>query len=99
MYKIANIYYVAVCVLIGHNNDIKEKVRANYTLVHRLGKQWYIGDFVSVYCMLWIVSRKEIKHSKPSSNKEVRLLENNALDEVALSQVHGTWMQQHSAYH
>jgi len=54
MYKIANIYYITVCVIIGHvqTTDIIGKVRADYTLVHRLEKQRFIGDFVSVYCML-----------------------------------------------
>jgi len=41
MFKTANIYYIAVCVIIDHvqTTDIKEKLRANYTLVRRLGKQ------------------------------------------------------------
>jgi len=89
MYKMVNICYIAVCVIKGHvqTTDIEEQVRTIYTLVHRLGKQWFIGDFVSVNCMLWTVSRKEIKHSKPSANKEGRLFENSALGEIALSQV------------
>jgi len=41
MYRMVNICYIAVCVINGREltTDIKEMVRANYTLVHRLGKQ------------------------------------------------------------
>jgi hypothetical protein len=47
VYKIANIYDITVCVITDHvqTADMKEKARADSTLMRLLGKERFIGDF------------------------------------------------------